>query len=92
MQYRMLAVLLEVWPVLLGVWPVMLGVWLGRFAGRWFGRSLLPITSANTRVQRPCTAGAKPKKANTIPLPLVGFKHSWAFEKQKTTRDATGVA
>ena len=51
-QYRMLSVLLGVWPVLLGVWPVLLGVWLGRFVGHWFARFFLPITSANTRVQR----------------------------------------
>jgi hypothetical protein len=48
----MLSVLLGVWPVLLGVWPVLLGVWLGRFVGHWFARFFLPITSANTRVQR----------------------------------------
>jgi hypothetical protein len=58
-QYRMLAVLLGVWPVLLGVWPVLLGVWpvllgvwLGQFVGHWFARFFLPITSANTPVQR----------------------------------------
>ena len=61
-QYRMLAVLLGVWPVLLGVWPVLLGVWLGRFVGHWFARFFLPITSANKRVQRQSTAGATPKR------------------------------
>ena len=35
----------------------------------------------------------RPKgKPNSIAAYSLGYEHSWAFEKQKTTRDATGCA